>query len=562
MSITQPRLTPATRGRPTRRVTRSLRVLALLVLSGVLALPRLLLFPALPALPGWFAIPGLATVSALAGGCTAVAELRHDLASSGPAVPRPQVRRDFDRIRLGGTLRMVTRASANSYFVHKGDDAGFEYELLRDFARSWNLKLEVLVVDPRADLISILNSGQADVAASGLDVDPEAARFAAFTRPCSLVRQVLVFRGIDPRPRSLEALNGLAIHAPAGSAAWRAVAELRDALGYRCTLVPTAPELSVEALIARVARGEIAATVAPENLARAVLPQLPGASLGPPLSQEQPVAWLVRDNSPDLLSALDLFLQGQFQVTEEGARHSLAYGSLYDRYFANPDRGGVQTATDRPDLGGRLCRYDDLIRAVADSAGIDWRLVAAIIHAESRFDPRAVSPAGAVGLMQVLPWSGRPPAWRLRDPAVNVHVGVRHLMAVYQSFANLDSLDRWRLTLATYHAGIGNILEARDRARDAGRDPHRWDNGVAYGMLLLTKESQAGTGPAFHGVGTIEYVRRVIERYRRYCGVTPRDAPSGWRSPALPVGWASTGPFRPAGDPRGGTLALSTRLAP
>jgi membrane-bound lytic murein transglycosylase F len=472
------------------------------------------------------------------------------------------VRRDFDRIRLGGTLRMVTRASANSYFVHKGDDAGFEYELLRDFARSWNLKLEVLVVDPRADLISILNNGQADVAASGLDVDPEAARFAAFTRPCSLVRQVLVLRGIDPRPRSLEALNDLAIHAPAGSAAWRAVAELRDALGYRCTLVPAAPELSVEALIARVARGEIPATVAPENLARAVLPQLPGASLGPPLSQEQPVAWLVRDNSPDLLSALDLFLQGQFQVTEEGARHSLAYGSLYDRYFANPDRGGVQTATDRPDLGGRLCRYDDLIRAVADSAGVDWRLVAAIIHAESRFDPRAISPAGAVGLMQVLPRSGRPPAWRLRDPAVNVRVGVRHLMAVYQSFANLDSLDRWRLTLATYHAGIGNILEARDRARAAGRDPQRWDNGVAYGMLLLTKESQAGTGPTFHGVGTIEYVRRVIERYRRYCGVTPRDAPSGWRSPALPVDRATTGPFRPAGDPRGGTLALATRLAP
>lgn len=534
MSIPQPRLTPATRGRPTRRVTRSLRVLALLVLSGVLALPRLLLFPALPALPGWFAIPGLATISALAGGCMAVGELRHDLASAGPAVPRPQVRRDFDRIRLGGTLRMVTRASANSYFVHKGDDAGFEYELLRDFARSWNLKLEVLVVDPRVDLISILNSGQADVAASGLDIDPEAARFAAFTRPCSLVRQVLVLRGIDPRPRSLEALNDLAIHAPAGSTAWRAVAELRDALGYRCTLVPAAPELSAEALIARVARGEIPATVAPENLARAVLPQLPGASLGPPLSQEQPVAWLVRDNSPDLLSALDLFLQGQFQVTEEGARHSLAYGSLYDRYFANPDRGGVQTATDRPDLGGRLCRYDDLIHAVADSAGVDWRLVAAIIHAESRFDPRAVSPAGAVGLMQVLPRSGRPPAWRLRDPAVNVRVGVRHLMAVYQSFANLDSLDRWRLTLATYHAGIGNILEARDRARAAGRDPRRWDNGVAYGMLLLTKESQAGTGPTFHGVGTIEYVRRVIERYRRYCGVTPR----------------------------GGTLALATRLAP
>ncbi len=561
MSITQPRQAPATRGRPTRRVTRSLRVFALLVLSGVLAIPRLLLFPALPALPGWFAIPGVATLSALAGGCTAVGELRHEPEQAGPAVPRPQVTRDFDRIRLGGTLRMVTRTSASSYFIHKGDDAGFEYELLRDFARSWKLKLEVLVVDPRADLISILNSGQADVAASGLDVDPEAARFAAFTRPCSLVRQVLVLRGDDPRPRSLEALNDLAVHAAAGSAAWRAVAELRDALGYRCALVPADPELSAEELIARVARGEIAATVAPENLARAIVPQLPGASLGPPLSREQPVAWLVRDNSPDLLSALDLFLQGQFQVTEEGARRSSAYGSLYDRYFAQRELG-VQAAADRPDLGGRLCRYDDLIRAVADSAGIDWRLVAAIIHAESRFDPRAVSPAGAIGLMQVMPRSGRPPAWRLSDPAVNLHAGVRHLMAVHRSFANLDSLDRWRLTLATYHAGIGNVLEARDRARAAGRDPLRWDNGVAYGMLLLTKESAAGTGPAFHGVGTIEYVRRVLERYRRYCSVIPRDAPAGWRSPALPADWAVTGPFRPAGDPRGGTLALTTRLAP
>ncbi|MHB8079406.1 MAG: MltF family protein [Candidatus Krumholzibacteriia bacterium] len=542
-------------------MTRSLRVFALLVLSGVLAIPRLLLSPALPALPGWFAIPGLAAVSALAGGCTTVGELRHDPAPAGPAVPRPQLTRDFDRIRLDGTLRMVTRSSANSYFIHKGDDAGFEFELLRDFARSWNLKLEVLVVDSRADLISILNSGQADVAASGLDVDPEAARFAAFTQPCSLVKQVLVLRGDDPRPRSLEALNDLAVCAPAGSAAWRAVAELRDALGYRCTLVPSDPKLSAEALIARVARREIAATVAPENLARAVVPQLPGASLGPPLSQEQPVAWMVRDNSPDLLSALDLFLQGQFQVTQEGSRRSLAYGSLYDRYFVNPDPG-VQTAADRPDLGGRLCRYDDLIRAVADSAGVDWRLVAAIIYAESRFDARAVSPTGAVGLMQVMPRCGRPSAARLLDPTVNVRAGVRYLMSVYQGFAGLDSLDRWRFTLATYHAGIGNVLEARDRAREAGRDARRWENGVAYGMLLLAKESLEGPGPAFHGVGTIEYVRRVIERHRRYCSVTPRLRVPGWRTPALPAGWAASAPLRPFTDPRGGTPALAARLAP
>jgi soluble lytic murein transglycosylase-like protein len=96
--------------------------------------------------------------------------------------------------------------------------------------------------------------------------------------------------------------------------------------------------------------------------------------------------------------------------------------------------------------------YDSLIRQAAARYGVDDRLIHAVIRAESDYDPRCVSRAGAKGLMQLMPencedYGVSDPF----DPAQNIDGGVRQLRDLMSSFGRLD------LALAAYNAGAGAV---------------------------------------------------------------------------------------------------------
>lgn len=477
-----------------------------------------------------FAALAIAAVSALAGCGPA---LEKDAAAEAPfalpRLPHPRVERDLKQIRDQGVLRMITRYSSDSYFIHRGGGAGFEFELLREFARRQRVSLEVVTPATGEEFVTMLNAGQGDVVAAGLTIGPIRSQYASFTRPVALARQVVVLRADESRADSLPALSGLTIHVAALSAGHRELAALREAGVLHARIVPEDPALPEEELIARVARGEIRAAVAGEHLARAILPSLPtspGVRLGPIVADRQPMAWLVRQNSPELLAALNRFLREHFEVRESSTRRSDLYGALYRRYYGDlRQHSRLYHPGDRPDLGGRISRFDDLIRAAADSFDLDWRLVAAIVYGESRFDPDAVSPAGAVGLMQVMPVPGIPDSAALHDPRRNLMAGCRRLRQIHDAYAYVDSLDRWAFALATYHAGEGRIGDARRLALDVGKDPNRWQGAVTFGLTLLERgpdPRRARYGP-YPGSLTVSYVQSVLSRYRHYMRLAPEN---------------------------------------
>jgi len=140
--------------------------------------------------------------------------------------------------------------------------------------------------------------------------------------------------------------------------------------------------------------------------------------------------------------------------------------------------------------------YEQLVRANARRHDLDPALVAAMIYAESRFDPNARSEAGAVGLMQVLPETAEFIARKtggedfvqadLRDPEINVRYGtwlLDYLRDYYEGDVSA--------ALAAYHAGPGNV--------DAWR---RANQGIAF------PETEAY-------VREVERVRRVYEHAYR-----------------------------------------------
>lgn len=99
-----------------------------------------------------------------------------------------------------------------------------------------------------------------------------------------------------------------------------------------------------------------------------------------------------------------------------------------------------------------------VLREAAHAYAVDIELLKAIIAVESGFNPAAVSPKGAVGLMQIMP-VGRTrheretEARRLRDPRANIFTGARLLSQLMRRFGRTD------VALAAWNAGVGTVLK-------------------------------------------------------------------------------------------------------
>jgi len=106
-------------------------------------------------------------------------------------------------------------------------------------------------------------------------------------------------------------------------------------------------------------------------------------------------------------------------------------------------------------------RYQAIVRGHAQNYGVDPALLAAVIYQESKFDAEAKSSSGAVGLMQLTPETAKGIAIRtggsafrvsdLRNPEINVRYGCWYLRHLYRKYGE------WRLVLAAYNAGQGNV---------------------------------------------------------------------------------------------------------
>ncbi|AHF04331.1 lytic transglycosylase [Marichromatium purpuratum 984] len=112
-------------------------------------------------------------------------------------------------------------------------------------------------------------------------------------------------------------------------------------------------------------------------------------------------------------------------------------------------------------VAGEPTRYAELAGRIADGIGLDRDLVQAVIAAESAYDPDAVSPVGAVGLMQVMPETARDYGvegqTRLAEPATNLTTGMRHLKRLLEKYDNIGQ------AVMAYNAGEGAL------ARGGGR---------------------------------------------------------------------------------------------
>ena len=424
---------------------------------------------------------------------------------------------DLPEIRRRGVLRVVTRNNAATFFVWRGEQVGFEYELLREFAERHDLHVEVVIALQHASLFGMLKRGAGDIAAASLpiDVTPRVPG-VAMTRPFNYVYDYLVARHDDDSILDIEDLAGRAVTVRPSSAHWHTLEQLRDA-GLKLDIDPAREDAETETLIAAVGEGRLDLTVAASHVLDIELGYRTDVRKAFTLRGPVALGWAVRSENSELLAALNDFLDKEYR--------GLFFNVVYQKYFENPVRmqRNREHRVDHEHADG-LSPYDALVQREAATHGFDWPLIVAQMYQESRFNRKAKSPAGAIGLMQLLPRTAREFGVKnLRDPEQSIRAGVEYLAWLHSRFdSELTVKDRIWFALAAYNAGFGHVSDARQLARLRGLDPNRWFDNAEEAMRLLSKRAfyRNTTYGFVRGYEVVKYVREIRERYRTYLQTT------------------------------------------
>ena len=430
------------------------------------------------------------------------------------------VKRDLDAIKKRGVIRLITRYNSSSYFLYNGTEHGFEYDFFNEFAKENGLSVEVVIIRDGENPIDMLNSGKGDVIASNYVITPKRKKYIDFTRPYNLVNQVIVLPDYsEPVPKTIGDLGPITISVRRRSSYYQSLKRLQNE-GYPIKINVVSEDYDTEALMLGVKKGTFQATVADNNLFKAAKTYMNGIVAGPVISKDDTVAWGIRKNSPELKLAMNRYLYKHFKLTgpNEPPKRSEFLNVLRHKYFEDEQQIYAEHVQMPSKYSGLLSPYDKLIRPIADSMGVDWKMVVSIAAQESKFDPDAESWTGAVGLMQVLPqFSPYSKDSLMNDVALNVKEGIRILDEQLHHYSYMDSTDQWKFALATYNAGPGHITDARRLAMDQYENPNNWNNVAKALIKLMQRKYYKDARYGFcRGVETVSYVNEIVNRYHMY----------------------------------------------
>lgn len=452
-----------------------------------------------------------------------------DTTESVEEFQRPSVSIDLPEILQRGKLTILAENSSTSFFIYRGKKMGFEYELLKEFAREIGVSLEIKIVSNLDDLTKMLNEGDGDLIACNYTVTRERNREIDYSTPFLRTAQVLVQRKPDGwekmkpdqlRKHILRDPSDLAkkkVHVWKNSSYYQRLLHLQEEIGDTIHIEEQDGLMSTEEMIEMVSEGLIDYTVTEENIARVNSHFFDNIDINTPLSVKQKIAFGIRKSSPLLKARLDRWLN-QFM-----AKKTFRY--LQSKYFDLKNMPVDSPEFYRSIKGDELSKFDAIFKKAAAQYGWDWRLLASVAYNESKFNPTVRGFGGAYGIMQFMPSTG--PKYGVY-PNSNVETqimgGMKKLAKDFESWKSIpDKAQREKFTLATYNAGRSHVEDAQRLARKKGLDPLVWDDNVEIMMLNLSKgkyyrDGVVKTG-ALRGGRTYRYVRTIYARYLEWAAV-------------------------------------------
>jgi len=186
------------------------------------------------------------------------------------------------------------------------------------------------------------------------------------------------------------------------------------------------------------------------------------------------IAWAIRKGSPELKAALDGYI-GRHGIGTATGNTVLARYLKSAQYVRN-----AASETERK----KFLTLVDFFKKYGDRYSVDWLLMAAQGYQESKLNQNARSSVGAIGVMQIMPATGRD--LRVGDitkTEPNIHAGVKYMRWMIDQYYGkepMTPLDKALFAFASYNAGAGRMAQLRTEAAKRGLDPNVWFHNVEY----------------------------------------------------------------------------------
>jgi len=412
-------------------------------------------------------------------------------------------------------IRVVVVPTRTQYWIHDGRPIGIEYERLRAFEQWLNRRHDtehrhlavhiVYVPTRRDDLIPALIEGRGDIAVGMLTATDERLEQVDFAGPfLKDVYEIPVTNESHPPLGSVDELAGRRIVVRRSASYWshlqqlseRFVAEGREPIDVE----PASEYLTDDDLLEMVAAGLIEMTVVDRYAARLWKLVFEGLRLheDAAVNEGGQLGWLIRKDSPALKAEIDAFARTHGQG-------SLFGNSVLQKYTGSTRF--VDNALSDDDLTRFRGTYS-LFEKYASKYSLDPLLLVAQGYQESRLRQSARSRAGAIGIMQVLPSSGRAlEVGDIDELEPNIHAGAKYVRRIIDTHfpdPEIDELNRTLFAFAAYNAGPARVKAWRRRASERGLDPDVWLNNVE----LIAAERI--------GSETVTYVANIYKYYVAY----------------------------------------------
>jgi membrane-bound lytic murein transglycosylase MltF len=420
---------------------------------------------------------------------------------------------DLDELVTRRAIRVAVTFNRTHYFIDKGQERGLTYEWMKIFEDDLNkdlktgkLKVHVVMVPmSREQLYPALASGKVDMVAAMLTVTPEREKLVAFSEPTRTnVSEVVVTGPGAPPIASVDDLAGQEVFVRKGSLYQEGLIRLSAELmaqGKAPIVIEEAPVvLEDDDVLEMVNAGLAPITVVDDFLAEFWSKVFKDITVHPNITVRTggTLAVAFRKENPKLRDVVNQSLRKHGEgdairkILEDRYLESIRY---VKNAAANNERKKFQTVVE-------------LFTKYGEKYDLDYLLMAAQGYQESTLDQSARSPVGAIGIMQVMPATGKD--MRVGDISqieANIHAGVKYMrfmMDQYFKDEPMDNLNKALMTFASYNAGPGRLSRLRTEAEKKGLNPNVW-----FGNVERVASERIGRE-------TVTYVSNIYKYYIAY----------------------------------------------
>jgi membrane-bound lytic murein transglycosylase MltF len=434
----------------------------------------------------------------------------------------PAVRESVLKVFKGDLAEMVERRvvrigvtfNRTFYFVDKGVQRGVSYDygqlvetrLNTHFKTGTNNRVHVFFVPlPRDMLLPALVDGKVDLVAAQVTVRPELEKLVDFTDATRTnVSQILVTGPGAPAIASVDDLSGAEVFARENSSYHESLLALSERFktqGKPPVVIKPAPRnLEDDDLLEMVNAGLLPAIVVDDYLANFWKKIFPNMTVHEDIAVRTggTLAIAIRKGSPQLSNALNAFM-GNYGLGS-------SFGNQIERkYLVNTQylKSAASEAERR-----KFLTLVQFFRKYSEQYNLDYLLMAAQGYQESQLNQNAKSQVGAIGVMQVMPATGKElNVGDITQTEPNIHAGVKYMRVTEDTFFKnepMDELNKGLFTFASYNAGPGRVRQLRREAEKQGLNPNVW-----FGNVEQIASERIGRE-------TVTYVANIYKYYVAY----------------------------------------------